>query len=84
MDGDGVGEGKVKLGRKPDYRLKAMDKRTGEKTALGCGAAWWNEDGSISIDIDPFIVLHGGADLVLTLFPLEKITPLNRLTEKAK
>lgn len=57
-------------GRKPDYRLKAMNKATGVKNR-NVGAAWVNEDGSISIDIDAFVVLPGGPELVLTLYPVE-------------
>jgi len=45
-----------------------MNKATGEKSR-NTGAAWVNADGSISIDIEPFVVLQGGKDLVLTLFP---------------
>ena len=57
--------------RKPDYRLKALNKVTGEKSR-NVGAAWVNKDGSISIDIEPFVVLQGGNALVLTLFPEDK------------
>jgi hypothetical protein len=59
------------IGRKPEYRLKALNKATGEKSR-NAGAAWVNEDGSISIDVEPFVVLRGGKDLVLTLFPEHK------------
>lgn len=57
-------------GRKPDYWLKAMNKTTNEKRKVG--AAWDNKDGSISIDIDAFTVLHAHPGLVLTLFPIER------------
>lgn len=53
-------------GRTPEYKLHAMNKRTDEKSKVG--AAWLNESGSISIVLDPFIVLAGSKDLVLTLF----------------
>jgi len=56
------------VGRKPEYRLKALNKATDEKNR-NVGAAWVNDDGSISIDVEPFVVLYGGKDLVLTLFP---------------
>lgn len=55
--------------RKPDYRLKALNKTTGEKNSVG--AAWINNDKdcSITVVLDPFITLHASKDLVLTLFP---------------
>ena len=53
-------------GRKPDYRLHALNKGTDEKNRIG--GAWENEDGSISIRLDAFIVLQAGPELVLTLF----------------
>lgn len=55
------------MGRTPDFDLKAMNKATNEKARAGAG--WLNEDGSISIDLDAFIVLPASPDLVLTLFP---------------
>ncbi len=54
--------------KKPDYDLAAMNKLTGDKN-YRCGAAWKNDDGSISIKLDPFVVLdanHSG--IVITLF----------------
>lgn len=61
--------------RKPDYWLKAMDKSQPGKTLASAGkvgAAWKNADGSISIDLNAFIVLPASPDLVLTLFPIER------------
>lgn len=55
-------------GRKPDFRLKALNKTTDEKSMVGAG--WTNADGSISIDLNAFVVLQGTSDLVLTLFPI--------------
>jgi hypothetical protein len=55
------------LGRKPDYRLSAMNKDTDEKGRVG--AAWKNEDGTISVVLDPFITLTSSKDLILNLFP---------------
>lgn len=57
-------------GRKPDYWVKAMSKATNEKRKIG--AAWNNADGSVSVDIDAFTTLHGGPDLVITLFPITR------------
>lgn len=60
-------------GRKPDYRLKALNKLTNNKASIGAG--WKNKDGSISIDLNPFITLSSEhisvTDLVITLFPIE-------------
>lgn len=54
------------IGRKPDYRLKVMHKGTSLKGDVGC--AWRNEDGSLSISLDPFVQLVQDGNLVLTLF----------------
>jgi len=53
--------------RKPDYRVKALVKSTGAKAEVG--AAWKNEDGSISVILDPFIFLIQDGNLLVTLFP---------------
>lgn len=53
-------------GRKPDYHVHAMDKRTDEKSRVG--AAWANPDGSIRVVLNPFVVLAAGPNLVITLF----------------
>lgn len=62
--------------RKPDYWVKAMNKGTNEKRKIG--AAWANPDKSISIDIDAFTVLHAHPDLVITLFPIDRSSPVDR------
>lgn len=63
--------------RKPDYWLKAMDKRESRKSSSSkVGAAWKNADGSISIDLNAFVTLETVSrhpeDLVLTLFPIDR------------
>lgn len=55
------------MSRKPDYRLGAMNKATDEKANVG--AAWINENGSISVVLEPFVTLRADKNLVLTLFP---------------
>lgn len=62
---------------KPDFWLKAMDKRIGGRAATAkVGAAWKNADGSISIDLNAFVTLEtvtrSPKELVLTLFPISK------------
>lgn len=59
-----------RVGRKPDFRLKGMNKKTDLKGDVGAG--WQNPDGSISIDLNAFVVLSGGRELVLTLFPVKE------------
>lgn len=61
--------------RHPDFRLKALDKLTEIRGEVGAG--WQNEDGSISIRLDPWTILESNPNLLLTLFPVEK-------TEKKK
>lgn len=56
-------------GRKPDFRLKVFDKDTEESGEVGAG--WRNDDGSISIRLNGWVVLSQ-RDLrnqLLTLFP---------------
>lgn len=55
-------------GRKPDYRLAAMNKATDEKNG-NVGAGWTNPDGSISVVLQPFVAVQHDKNLVLTLFP---------------
>jgi len=52
---------------KPTHRLKVLDKTTAHKTE--CGAGWQNKDGSISIVLNPCIVMQHDPNLVFTLFP---------------
>jgi len=61
------------MSRKPDYRVAALDKITEDKNNVG--AAWKNEDGTISIVLDSFIVLYGGNRFLITLFPNTKCKP---------
>lgn len=55
-------------GRRPDYVLRALNKRTDERVTH-LGAAWRNDDGSITLAIDRFVVLPTEPDWLLTLFP---------------
>lgn len=55
--------------RKPNYRLKFLHKQTEEKGEIG--AAWLNEDNSISIVLNPMVVVMQSPHLVLTLFPVD-------------
>lgn len=55
------------MSRKPDYRVAALDKTTDEKNNIG--GAWLNDDGSIAVVLNPFIVLTARKSLLITLFP---------------
>lgn len=55
-------------GRRPDFNLAVLNKRTGQKNSK-VGAAWVNADGSISVKTDyPFSLDHD-PDVIYTLFP---------------
>lgn len=61
----------MSTGRKPDYNLGALDKTTDMKGKIG--AAWVNPNGTVSIRLNPWVVLDGSnPELVLTLFPYEE------------
>ena len=58
--------------KKPDYVLGLMDKFSGEKT-YRAGAAWKNDDGTISIKLEPFVMIPlDRKGLVITLFMNDK------------
>lgn len=56
------------MSRKPDYSIGALDKTRNARQPK-VGVAWKNENGTITIAFDPFVVLRGGPELVVTLFP---------------
>lgn len=59
---------------KPTHRLKVMNKDSSRKGTAGAG--WLNPDGSISITLDPCVVLKGNeANIVIRLWPIEKSAP---------
>lgn len=45
-------------GRRPDYRVMALDKDTEERGEVGAG--WLKEDGSIYIKFNPFVTVPVG------------------------
>lgn len=58
-------------GRTPDYNVSALDKTTGKKGRIG--AAWDNEDGSITMVLNICVVLDTRTqDLNIRLFPNDK------------
>jgi hypothetical protein len=56
--------------RKPDYVLSVKVKDTTSKRR--CGAGWLNDDGSVSIQLDPCTVLSWKDNIHITLFSAEK------------
>lgn len=60
--------GDFKIGRKPDFILQAKHKTTGRRNRK-VGAAWRNAGGSITLHLEPFVVLECNPDVMLTLFP---------------
>lgn len=58
-------------GRKPDFHLAALDKSTEAKNNR-IGAAWKDDNGSITIVLDNFIQLTGSPNLVIKLFPNDR------------
>jgi hypothetical protein len=57
-------------GRKPDCRLKFLNKTTEEKGEVG--ALWVNPDGSLTLVLNPMVVLKQDINLVYTIFPQGK------------
>lgn len=55
---------------KPTHRLKVLDKSNEGTTDAGAG--WLNANGSITIQLNPCVVLKRKKKLVLTLFPENK------------
>lgn len=58
---------------RPQYRLKAYHKPTGNRGEVG--AAWVNDDGSLTLKLNPCVVLTYDSNIVLTLFPVEEPKP---------
>lgn len=56
-------------GRRPDYRIKALNKITDERDYIGAG--WRNDDGSIGLRFNRFCTVPVGSDFVISLFPVE-------------
>ena len=58
------------MSSKPDFKVAALNKRDDRKNS-NIGRAWKKDDGTISVVIDSFVVIHGGLDTLITLFPVE-------------
>lgn len=55
------------MNRKPDYSVAALNKATDAKGQIG--AAWKNDDNTISVILNDFVVVKQEGDLLITLFP---------------
>jgi hypothetical protein len=53
----------------PTHVLKVKEKPPG-KTVTHAGRGWLNEDGSMSIQLNPCIVLSSRDEVFITLFPV--------------
>ena len=59
------------MAKLPEYRLKILNKVTNKRNN-DAGAAWVNKDNSITVVLNPGIVLTENVDLVYTLFPVDR------------
>ncbi len=59
-----------KSGRPPDFNVSALVKSTDHKGRVGAG--WVNADGTITVKLNPFVVLSAAQDTLITLFPADK------------
>ena len=58
--------------RSPDYIVKALPQgETDWKKSSRIGAAWRNDSGSISLDLDTFVVIQGTGSPKILLIPNE-------------
>ena len=57
----------MKTHRKPDFRLKFLNKQTEGRGEIAAG--WLNEGGSITIVLNPMVAIKQDKDILLTLFP---------------
>lgn len=57
------------LPRKPDYVLKVKSEDRNCKDTTLAGVAWLNDDGSLSMRLNPAVVLSYSDGLLKTLFP---------------
>lgn len=56
--------------RKPDFWIEAFNASTEDKAKVG--TAFKNGDGSITIDLNPFVVLTSTLDLNIRLLPITR------------
>lgn len=54
-------------GRSPDWELKYFNKET--QVSAQVGVAWSNDNGSLTLKLNPCVVLSQSKEAVFTLFP---------------
>lgn len=54
--------------RRPDFNLSVLDRETEYKGYIG--VAWKMPDGSISIKLNPYVVINNDRPLLVKLFPI--------------
>lgn len=57
----------------PDYQMTFLNKKTEEKGAIGAG--WDNADGSITLKLNPLVVLAASPDVTIRLWPNDRTSP---------
>lgn len=55
----------------PDFRLKIMNKKRNTQNK-DAGAGWVNPNGSVSIVINPGVILNDNPEHIITLFPIDR------------
>lgn len=65
-------------GRTPNWNLNAMLKEDNTSFKGKVGAAWNNDDGTISIVLNPFVRLNSLDNIALKLFPNDRGTEANK------
>lgn len=58
------------IGRKPDYKLKILNKVTNARCG-DAGVAWLNKDDSLSLKINPGVWIGEDSEMIYTLFPIK-------------
>lgn len=58
------------MARQPDYRLWAIAEDESSKGT--CGAGWLNDDGSVSIKLNPCVVLEQSRGMTIKLYPVDR------------
>lgn len=57
-------------GRRPDFRIMALDKETEDRGEVGAG--WQKDDGSIYLKFNPFVTVPVGSRFSIPAFPIEE------------
>ena len=55
---------------RPDYILKTLNKKTGQRADVGIG--WLNASGSIAVVPNPLVVIQNDGTQIFTLFPVRQ------------